>query len=307
MAFSLEEVFDFAPIAAHRRARFAAIKKVLLSTESSETTEVHVNGMALRYAIIHHLIEGAERVAKAFDATALTWYRTRALREVLSRGIAGPRDMLVITLPSVDAMLNSSISDTPYYLLNETDATASPSLCELVTDSLITANDNGFGLLLSQHASVICLLAERRAGEYLNSWTITRLPGTVFLDYVRLPTIVARDLIHEAGHNWLNDALTACKISLEGVGEYYSPWKRSMRSTFGFLHACWAFPLTVIFSRQMIPHTDSTTRQILSGYLMRQQELLLETSHSHKQALRLLSNDDLRERLRYIYELAATG
>lgn len=289
---------------AHRRARIAAIEDVLSTSKVSETVSEPEGGVALRYAVIHHLIERAERVARTGNLPALTWYRTTAVSDVLARSIAGPREPHVIAAPSPDAMLTSPVSDTPYYLLNETDATASPPLCRLVIESLLTADQSGFGALLSQHASVICLLNERHAGQYLDSWTITRLPGTVFLDYLPLPTVVARDLIHEAGHNWLNDALSACKISLDGMGEYYSPWKRSMRPTFGFLHACWAFPLTVIFGMQVVRHTDGATQEILNGYLLRQRDLLRETRNSHKQALRSLPNDDLRDRLQRVYELA---
>ena len=38
-----------------------------------------------------------------------------------------------------------------------------------------------------------------------DSWTISRLSGIVFTDHIADPLILARDLIHEAGHVWLKD------------------------------------------------------------------------------------------------------
>ncbi|MFF5010537.1 hypothetical protein ACFY3G_48055 [Streptomyces phaeochromogenes] len=67
------------------------------------------------------------------------------------------------------------------------------------------ATEHGFGTLLAQHAPVICVLNRRRLDEILHNWALARLPGTVFTDYTAHPEVLARDLIHEAAHNWINE------------------------------------------------------------------------------------------------------
>lgn len=300
----LDEVFNFEPILGYRRKRIAAIEDVLSSAGPFKSANPYTTDIALHYAVAHHLVEGGERAAIAADRESLNWYLTTASQELHSRSIWGSSSRHLIVAPTTDAMYVTPASDTPYYILDQTDTSPGESLRTLTLEALHTGKQNGFGKLLSDHAPVICLLTERRAGEYLNSWTITRLPGTVYLDYVMFPVIVARDLIHESGHNWLNDALSACEISLKGTGEFYSPWKRTMRPTFGFLHACWAFPLTVIFGMSARSYASGTAALILERYLARQQVLLRETRESHSEALSAITHQGLRDRLQRVYELA---
>ncbi|MFJ8982748.1 hypothetical protein [Streptomyces sp. NPDC102282] len=108
------------------------------------------------------------------------------------------------------------------------DAAAPPDLQKLTAAAYTTGSEAGFAEPLANYAVVTCLLRYKPLGDTLVSWTITHLPGTVFSDYTNEPAVFARDLIHEAGHNWLY------------------PWRKTKRPAFGFLHACWSFedPLT---------------------------------------------------------------
>ncbi|MFB7415017.1 HEXXH motif-containing putative peptide modification protein [Streptomyces sp. NPDC056121] len=92
-----------------------------------------------------------------------------------------------------------------------------------------SATEHGFGTLLTLHASVICLFNRRRLDETLHGWARTRLPRTVFTDYTAHPEVLARDLIHEAAHNWLNDALAAYDVSLPADATFFSPWRGTPR------------------------------------------------------------------------------
>lgn len=116
--------------------------------------------------------------------------------------------------------------------------------------------------------------------------------------------MLARDLIHEAGHNWLNDALsaTACEISDEVT--FYSPWKKTNRPAFGFLHACLAFPLTMIYTARVLPQASGELHRFLAAYLDQQRGLLAATATDHARALALITAPDLRERLRSIHREA---
>ena len=124
-----------------------------------------------------------------------------------------------------------------------------PDLLDLSAQAFTVGAEAGFAELLAGHAVVVCLLRGKSLGDPLHSWTITRLPGTIFCDYTSHPAVLARDLIHEAGHNWLNDALTATQNVISEETKFFSPWKQAMRPAYGFIHACWAFPLTMLLHR----------------------------------------------------------
>lgn len=256
---------------------------------------------ASAYCLAHHALEGAESAARAGDTTAFDWYRTHpdANAPALFMPTAvGPH---IVVAPDAGRMLHSAISETAYYVLGPKTVAAPPELQELAAAAYTTGSEAGFAELLANHAVVTCLLRYKPLGDTLVSWTITRLPGTVFSDYTDEPAVLARDLIHEAGHNWLNDALTAthCVISDEEV--FYSPWRQMKRPAFGFLHACWAFPLTMIYTARVLPETSGAVHHFLTAYLDQQRALLAATTDDHPEALALITDPELRRRLHAVH------
>ncbi|MFI5685814.1 aKG-HExxH-type peptide beta-hydroxylase [Streptomyces sp. NPDC051636] len=151
--------------------------------------------------------------------------------------------------------------------------------------------------MLTQHAPVICLLNRRRLDETLHSWALTRLPGTVFTDYTAHPEVLARDLIHEAAHNWLNDALAAHDVRLPGDVTFFSPWRGTNRPVFGFLHACWAFSLTALYARQARRSASGAVVPFLDAYLRQQQSQVADATDSLANALSYVSASVIRERI----------
>ncbi|MFJ7904016.1 aKG-HExxH-type peptide beta-hydroxylase [Streptomyces sp. NPDC096198] len=271
-------------IAGHRHERINRIASVLGN---------RLDSSALDYAAAHHLLEGAERAARAQDANLLAWYRERTVRDLLHLSV-GPHIALA---PRPTDLLRGEISDTAYYLVRPDTTTAPPQAQDLIRAALASAADHGFGTLLTQHAPVICLLNRHDLGDTLHSWTLTRLPGTVFTDYTAHPEILARDLVHEAAHNWLNDALMATACKIDGKVFFHSPWRRTARPAFGFLHACWAFPLTMLYTVQALGRATGELRRFMTAYLDQQRSLLARSSGDHARALELVDNDDLRRRL----------
>ncbi|MFG3037176.1 aKG-HExxH-type peptide beta-hydroxylase [Streptomyces sp. NPDC048330] len=146
------------------------------------------------------------------------------------------------------------------------------------------------------------------SGSLSSRWlaAITRLPGTIYTDHVDDPVVLARDQVHEAGHNWLNDALisTGCKLSEKET--FHSPWRNSQRPVFGFLHACWAFPLTMIYTARVLDQTEGAVHRFLARYLDQQRRLLATTTTDHPTALALIPHSGLRRRLRTVYSAALT-
>lgn len=280
------------------RARTRSISTVLSGCDTFEARET--DSSAMDYALAHHFLEGAELAARSGDRDMLSWYRTHATTPPphwFTPTSIGPA---IVQCPDPRTLRRSPIADTPYHVLGPNTEPASSPPTELVTTAFDIAAEHGFGDLIANHAPIVCLLIERKLDEPLNSWAITRLPGTVFLDHVGDSAILARDLIHEAGHNWLNDALTAAGIDLDDGKTWNSPWKNAHRPTFGFLHSCWAFPLTMLFAARAVRRVP----EVLTTYLAQHRQKLAATVADHDRALAAVTDTDLRERLRTVHALA---
>ncbi|MGW4492680.1 aKG-HExxH-type peptide beta-hydroxylase [Streptomyces sp. NPDC004376] len=283
-ALSTEALVALGGIADHQRLRTSLIASVLGNRLGSS---------ALDYAVAHHLLEGAEHAARTRDADRLAWYRHTAVRD-LTHLSAGPH---IVLSPRPADLLRSEISETAYYLVRP-DTSPAPSAAQgLVSAALASATEHGFGTLLTQHAPVICLLNHRRLDETLHSWALTRLPGTVFTDYTARPEVLARDLIHEAAHNWLNDALAAYDVSLPADVTFFSPWRGTPRPVYGFLHACWAFSLTVLYVRQARCNATGAVAPFLDAHLRRQTGQFTTAAHHLEQALSYIPAAEIRERV----------
>ncbi|MEU6295297.1 aKG-HExxH-type peptide beta-hydroxylase [Streptomyces erythrochromogenes] len=292
-------VFDFPPITRLHQDRTRKIHTIL--RPGTEPTPSGL-GQAADYCLAHHVLEGAERAARSGERATFDWYTANPFADApFSSTSVGPR---IVIAPDLTDLPHSPISETPYYVIGPDTEQAPISLRTLVAGGFATAELTGFGTLLAAHAVVVILLRAKRLGQTLDSWTITRLPGTVFLDHVGEPVVLARDLIHEAGHNWLNDALTATGCKIDDQAEFRSPWKQSMRPAFGFLHACWAFPLTMLYTAKVLEHADGEVRSFLAAYLDQQRDHLATTVADHSRALELIGDDSLRERLGAVHREA---
>lgn len=271
-------------IADHQRLQTSRITSVLANRLGSS---------ALDYALAHHLLEGAEHAAHARDADRLAWYRRTTVRD-LTHLSAGPH---IVLNPRTADLLRSEISETAYYLVGPDTSPAPPEALGLVRAAIASATEHGFGTLLTQHAPVICLLNRRRLDETLHSWTLTRLPGTVFTDYTAHPEVLARDLIHEAAHNWLNDALAAHDVRHPREVTFFSPWRGTDRPVFGFLHACWAFALTVLYTREARRSATITVVPFLDAHLRQQAVQFAAATEQLEQALSYVTANEIRERI----------
>ncbi|WP_051804047.1 aKG-HExxH-type peptide beta-hydroxylase [Streptomyces sp. NRRL S-474] len=283
-ALSPEALVTVGGIADHQRLRTSRIASVLGNRLGSS---------ALDYAVAHHLLEGAEHAARTRHADRLAWYRRTTVRD-LTHLSAGPH---LVLSPCPADLLRSEISETAYYLVGPDTNPAPPEALGLVGAAIASATEHGFGTLLTQHAPVVCLLNHRRLEETLHSWALTRLPGTVFTDYTGHPEVLARDLIHEAAHNWLNDALVAYDVSLPAEVTFFSPWRDTQRSVFGFLHACWAFSLTVLYAREARRRARGAVVPFLDAHLRKQAVQFAATAKCLDQALSYVSANEIREHI----------
>ncbi|MCP2337544.1 aKG-HExxH-type peptide beta-hydroxylase [Actinomadura rupiterrae] len=292
----LAQIFRHPPILRTHRSRAARIHQVL----QLDAPPVARRNAGFTYAVAHHLLEGAEHAARSGDDILFTWYRESALH-FTDRLASGDR---IVLAPRPHEFVQSDISQTPYVLLNPDTNAADERLRDLVAAAAALGTRTGFGGLLGPHAPIVCLLHEKAMTSTFDSWTVSRLPGTLFTDYSTEPAVLTRDLIHEAGHNWLNDALAADGIKLDDAPAFPSPWKQSDRPAFGFLHACWAFPLTMIYCARILPTVQPPVHAFLAAYLSQQNALLQTAVPDHQEALKLIPQGPLRERLRTVRDLA---
>ena len=297
--------FSFAPIQTLQHDRARQIRTVIQPAAPHPVGAPEPPSTAAAdYCLAHHVLEGAEAAARVRDTATFDWYATHPDADVatLSAPTAvGPR---IVVAPDLDSLPRSAISETPYYVLGPDSTSAPADLRELAAAAYATGARSGFAELLAAHAVVLVLLRHKQLGDTLDSWTITRLPGTVFCDHVGEPVVLGRDLIHEAGHNWLNDALAATATKLSDEARFLSPWKKTMRPAFGFLHACWAFPLTMLYTARVLPQTSGAVHRFLAAYLDQQRDLLATTTDDHTRALDLIPDTGLRQRLHAVHHEA---
>ncbi|MEV0963697.1 HEXXH motif-containing putative peptide modification protein [Streptomyces sp. NPDC049910] len=287
---ALADLFDFPPISRLHQDRARRIQAIIHPGANRYESGIST---AAEYSLAHHALEGAEAAARAGDTATFDWYTAHP--------DAGATDVPVVVASGLTALPRSPISETPYYVLGPDNEPAPADLCDLAAHAFAVATDTGFGNLLDAHAVVVCLLGAKELGDTLDSWTITRLPGTVFVDHVQDPVVLARDLIHEGGHNWLNDALAATGCKIDDQARFYSPWKQTMRPAFGFLHACWAFPLTMLYTARALTNATGALYRFLAAYLDQQRTLLASTANDHARALELIRDEDLRCRLAAVH------
>ncbi|WP_254708916.1 aKG-HExxH-type peptide beta-hydroxylase [Streptomyces lunaelactis] len=289
-------------ILTHRTARTAAIRDVL---QPGGTRPPSIEHAVLAYALAHHQLEGAEAAAHRRDSSALAWYRADAshdlMRLTLDTGL-GPR---IVVAPPGDQMIRTPLAETPYYVLGRDTAPAAAHLAALASSAFAHTDEAGLGGLTASHAAVVCLTGHRSPDQIVRNFTITRLPATIFTDHIGDPLVLGRDLVHEAAHNWLNDALAALQITIpEAV--FFSPWRNTERPAFGFLHACFAFPLTAIYTAHALPAASGPARTVLADHLRQQRSHLARTDDDFAQVLKLIDHEDLRQRLEAVYHYART-
>ncbi|MFF2226947.1 HEXXH motif-containing putative peptide modification protein [Streptomyces globisporus] len=296
--------FHFGPIPVMHQTRVDRIRALTPTRPDMPGADPGLD-VPLAYAAAHHYLEGAEPAARAGDIDLFDWYQANldaGTGRLCASTAVGP--CAVIT---PNELITSPISDTPFYLLGPfTDPAAAPERA-LARAAYKKAADTGFADLVTHHARILVFLGRKEYHDRFDSWTISRLPGTVFLDHIDDPAALARDLIHEAGHNWLNDALTATNTLLPGDAHFPSPWKNTNRPAYGFLHACWAFPLTMIYTANILDQDSELSaagRDFLTRYLDLQRRFLAPTADTHPQALTLIPDPDLRERLRHVHAQA---
>lgn len=294
---------DLDAIAVHRRERTAAALTLLAP---GSVLPLDDEDLPLTYALAHHRLEGAENAARRRDTTTLDWYRNTAapaLARLAHSTRLGPR---IVIAPNEDEMIRGPHSDTPYYVLGPDTTSAAQPLAALADNAFGHIAVTGLDELVEAHAAVICLTGRRSPDQTLRSFAITRLPATVFTDHIGDAAVLGRDLVHEAAHNWLNDALAALHITIPDDETYFSPWRGTQRPAYGFLHACFAFPLTMIYAARARLRATGAGNAVLADHERQQRPRLDAAQDDFTRAVKLIPDPGLRERLDTVFQHART-
>jgi HEXXH motif-containing protein len=105
---------------------------------------------------------------------------------------------------------------------------------------------------------LMVLLEDKRFEAGNNSYTLSDIYGTIYLDVNSSLLRTAETMFHESSHLWLTETLAAYRIGLDPERSYFSPWKGQERPAFGMLHAITIFGLLAIFFRRMSDHPTLT-------------------------------------------------
>lgn len=163
----------------------------------------------------------------------------------------------------------------------------------------------GFGPLIDRGLGVVVLLHRREVGEATSSWATTVLPATIYTDWYPDPSLLAKDLVHETTHTWLNDALDARAVQLPTDEIYWSPWKQRNRPAYGMVHSIAAFSQVVQFLAAAVQDQPNSVVATYGAARLRQEGgRLLEAHEAATAALDRLPDEEIRAWVADGYEAA---
>lgn len=97
---------------------------------------------------------------------------------------------------------------------------------------------------------IAIVLQRREATETNQSYALSALPGTIFLDWIPLPVRLGEVILHESTHCLLNELIEAWNVQVDSSLTWYSPWKQERRPALAIIHAAIAFGTVVQYLSQ---------------------------------------------------------
>lgn len=150
---------------------------------------------------------------------------------------------------------------------------------------------------------VVAVLGTVTPGAPVATWATGGLPYVVHLHLMPRAELVARDLIHEATHTYLNDWLAARAVRLDPITPmFWSPWKETKRPLFGFVHSIMAFSVVTAFLTAVMA-TGGPDADWLRSFRDAERERLRSCAESVAAAVAQLP-DELNRRIADVYALA---
>jgi 8-oxo-dGTP pyrophosphatase MutT (NUDIX family) len=133
--------------------------------------------------------------------------------------------------------------ESPPYLINPRALanSCSPKVKNVFTAAVRLISDLNMDQTVTGAFGLVVLLKEKQDLDPSDSYTLSGLPGTVYIDTVPSIFRMGEIVLHEASHNWLNDALASFGVQFPKDKQWWSPWRHRPRPTFGILQGCFVF------------------------------------------------------------------
>jgi hypothetical protein len=244
------------------------------------------------YALVHHVLEGLRESAAHKDA--------ETAKQVFAALVEAPRTDIVAASHHDAVTLTGVGSEMPLWAVSARSiVTATDDLTELLGIGTRTANRAGYGWLVDNALGVVIGLHRRGLAETASSWTVNRLPCTIYTDYYEDGEILGKELVHEAAHSWLNDCFTLTGEPDNTRAEFWSPWKQRNRTAFGMAHSAFAFSCAVNYLSWLLDHTATpAVAEFCERVLPGERARLREAAPGVEQVFTSIVDDSVREMLR---------
>jgi hypothetical protein len=284
-----------------RQYKIQTISSLLSILEPfSWDNQLHDLGAKQIHALLHHtLYEVKEAACIGDQARAIAALGVWTLPAQIQPSLLQTSCGSVFVQHSEDAHLSQYIAgDTPLWILAPTKLCSQKEFGgSLVRDAVTIAATMGYGCLLEVALAVVVLMKPRALEEPTNSWSTTALPSTVYTDYQAHPALLAKNLIHESAHCWLNECLDMCGEVLPPDETFYSPWKEKRRSAYGMIHSGFAFSCVHNFLVTLLANDSGLSREASTAceqHLVTETRRLNQARSTIESALELLKSNDLR-------------
>ncbi|WP_339413617.1 NUDIX hydrolase [Pseudomonas sp. EA_35y_Pfl2_R5] len=161
-----------------------------------------------------------------------------------------------VSLHSKQRVYSSEFESPPYVsTFNIVDRVGDQKIKNML-QAIEVCISHGFGDTVESQVGNICILQEKDLLSATDSYTLSGLPSTIYCDYIENTYRLAEIILHEATHNWLNEALRAYEIKLDQNKEFYSPWRKKFRPAVGILHAALVFSRLIGFFEVLIARDE---------------------------------------------------
>ncbi len=147
----------------------------------------------------------------------------------------------------------------------------------LMDAALELVSATGWRQRVDANVGLVVIIGDVVSGTQICSWTNPTILHTIHQDLIQSRLIMARDLVHEATHLALNNALESLDLKLDrDTPAYYSPWKKVDRPEFGFLHSIASFVTVVDFLESALAHLSGTEADVCARLIKAEVERLAQ-------------------------------
>ncbi|MGK9230880.1 hypothetical protein KXS07_02505 [Inquilinus limosus] len=252
-------------------------------------------------ALLDHLFYNCMKLAEGGKVEELEIVRNNLVNGRQPDQIPDFRSFISLKMQSCLHIADSAFS-SPVYIYDFSRCPSFDKIAEV--ESAVDLIDRiGWSSLTNSAIGVVVTLNPRAFGEHLESYTVTALRCTVFLDYYVTPLRNAETLVHEAAHNWLNLAFDTFQEPLPETPTWWSPWRGVERPVAGMIHAVFAFGCVVGFleAASKLGILDDTERTYVKRQILDQGRRMWLLQSKMPEILRYISTSEIRSIIEMLY------